>query len=489
MVSSIGQERNDEVAQALLNKIRQEEKSEAVAKELLSNIIQDLDSYKPLRVKLFEHTERYKKGFLESPGTLGLTAIGAASSLVGFVALPAAAGPAVVIGAFAVAGAAVASMAANYIVNRIANPILQHFVSKGFEPKSEIEKVQDLIDKSLSQNKNLSEYDKSKVFDGISSHIKNMSEKLLTVDVFSNGRRTPSSYESGEKLSSLNKALDVGYDAFKRPEKLEESDEAAQALLDKIVKDLDSYKPLRVKLYEHTERFKNGIIDSPGSRGLALVSAAGCLAAVAAIPAGAGSAVVMGAFAIAGAAQVSIAANYIVNRIANPILKFFASKGFDPKAEMEKVQDLIDVSVNQNRKIAEKDKEKVLSGVSSYIKNMSVSILTKEHKYGDRFPTSDSNENKLSWINNVLDKGFSKPKVEVENVVQPQPQPQPQPEVSSVELAANREPLRDVAPPSVDDMARRIAELEAALRKSDDEKEELQERLNELDDDRPSLKM
>jgi len=163
------------------------------------------------------------------------------------------------------------------------------------------------------------------------------------------------------------------------------------------------------------------------------------------------------------------------------------SKGFDPKAEMEKVQDLIDVSVNQNRKIAEKDKEKVLSGVSSYIKNMSVSILTKEHKYGDRFPTSDSNENKLSWINNVLDKGFSKPKVEVENVVQPQPQPQPQPEVSSVELAANREPLRDVAPPSVDDMARRIAELEAALRKSDDEKEELQERLNELDDDRPSL--
>ncbi len=483
MVSSIGQERNDEVAQALLNKIRQEEKSEAVAKELLSNIIQDLDSYKPLRVKLFEHTERYKKGFLESPGTLGLTAIGAASSLVGFVALPAAAGPAVVIGAFAVAGAAVASMAANYIVNRIANPILQHFVSKGFEPKSEIEKVQDLIDKSLSQNKNLSEYDKSKVFDGISSHIKNMSEKLLTVDVFSNGRRTPSSYESGEKLSSLNKALDVGYDAFKRPEKLEESDEAAQALLDKIVKDLDSYKPLRVKLYEHTERFKNGIIDSPGSRGLALVSAAGCLAAVAAIPAGAGSAVVMGAFAIAGAAQVSIAANYIVNRIANPILKFFASKGFDPKAEMEKVQDLIDVSVNQNRKIAEKDKEKVLSGVSSYIKNMSVNLLTKEHRYGDRFPTSDSNENKLSWINNVLDKGFSKPKVEVENVVQPQP------EVSSVEFAANREPLRDVAPPSVDDMARRIAELEAALRKSDDEKEELQERLNELDDDRPSLKM
>jgi len=296
MVSSIGQERNDEVAQALLNKIRQEEKSEAVAKELLSNIIQDLDSYKPLRVKLFEHTERYKKGFLESPGTLGLTAIGAASSLVGFVALPAAAGPAVVIGAFAVAGAAVASMAANYIVNRIANPILQHFVSKGFEPKSEIEKVQDLIDKSLSQNKNLSEYDKSKVFDGISSHIKNMSEKLLTVDVFSNGRRTPSSYESGEKLSSLNKALEVGYDAFKRPEKLEESDEAAQALLDKIVKDLDSYKPLRVKLYEHTERFKNGIIDAPGSRGLALVSAVGCLAAVAAIPAGAGSAVVMGAF-------------------------------------------------------------------------------------------------------------------------------------------------------------------------------------------------
>ena len=483
MVSSIGQERNDEVAQALLNKIRQEEKSEAVAKELLSNIIQDLDSYKPLRVKLFEHTERYKKGFLESPGTLGLTAIGAASSLVGFVALPAAAGPAVVIGAFAVAGAAVASMAANYIVNRIANPILQHFVSKGFEPKSEIEKVQDLIDKSLRQNKNLSEYDKSKVFDGISSHIKNMSEKLLTVDVFSNGRRTPSSYESGEKLSSLNKALEVGYDAFKRPEKLEESDEAAQALLDKIVKDLDSYKPLRVKLYEHTERFKNGIIDSPGSRGLALVSAAGCLAAVAAIPAGAGSAVVMGAFAIAGAAQVSIAANYIVNRIANPILKFFASKGFDPKAEMEKVQDLIDVSVNQNRKIAEKDKEKVLSGVSSYIKNMSVNLLTKEHRYGDRFPTSDSNENKLSWINNVLDKGFSKPKVEVDNVAQPQP------EVSSVELAANREPLRDVAPPSVDDMARRIAELEAALRKSDDEKEELQERLNELDDDRPSLKM
>lgn len=485
MVSSIGQERNDEVAQALLNKIRQEEKSEAVAKELLSNIIQDLDSYKPLRVKLFEHTERYKKGFLESPGTLGLTAIGAASSLVGFVALPAAAGPAVVIGAFAVAGAAVASMAANYIVNRIANPILQHFVSKGFEPKSEIEKVQDLIDKSLSQNKNLSEYDKSKVFDGISSHIKNMSEKLLTVDVFSNGRRTPSSYESGEKLSSLNKALEVGYDAFKRPEKLEESDEAAQALLDKIVKDLDSYKPLRVKLYEHTERFKNGIIDAPGSRGLALVSAVGCLAAVAAIPAGAGSAVVMGAFAIAGAAQVSIAANYIVNRIANPILKFFASKGFDPKAEMEKVQDLIDVSVNQNRKIAEKDKEKVLSGVSSYIKNMSVNLLTKEHRYGDRFPTSDSNENKLSWINNVLDKGFSKPKVEVDNVAQPQPQP----EVSSVELAANREPLRDVAPPSVDDMARRIAELEAALRKSDDEKEELQERLNELDDDRPSLKM
>ncbi|MBJ7591490.1 hypothetical protein [Aeromonas veronii] len=483
MVSSIGQERNDEVAQALLNKIRQEEKSEAVAKELLSNIIQDLDSYKPLRVKLFEHTERYKKGFLESPGTLGLTAIGAASSLVGFVALPAAAGPAVVIGAFAVAGAAVASMAANYIVNRIANPILQHFVSKGFEPKSEIEKVQDLIDKSLSQNKNLSEYDKSKVFDGISSHIKNMSEKLLTVDVFSNGRRTPSSYESGEKLSSLNKALEVGYDAFKRPEKLEESDEAAQALLDKIVKDLDSYKPLRVKLYEHTERFKNGIIDAPGSRGLALVSAVGCLAAVAAIPAGAGSAVVMGAFAIAGAAQVSIAANYIVNRIANPILKFFASKGFDPKAEMEKVQDLIDVSVNQNRKIAEKDKEKVLSGVSSYIKNMSVNLLTKEHRYGDRFPTSDSNENKLSWINNVLDKGFSKPKVEVDNVAQPQP------EVSSVELAANREPLRDVAPPSVDDMARRIAELEAALRKSDDEKEELQERLNELDDDRPSLKM
>ena len=185
--------------------------------------------------------------------------------------MPAAAGPAVVIGAFAVAGAAVASMAANYIVNRIANPILQHFVSKGFEPKSEIEKVQDLIDKSLRQNKNLSEYDKSKVFDGISSHIKDMSEKLLTVDVFSNGRRTPSSYESGEKLSSLNKALEVGYDAFKRPEKLEESDEAAQALLDKIVKDLDSYKPLRVKLYEHTERFKNGIIDAPGSRGLALV--------------------------------------------------------------------------------------------------------------------------------------------------------------------------------------------------------------------------
>ncbi|MDX7853048.1 hypothetical protein [Aeromonas caviae] len=262
-----------------------------------------------------------------------------------------------------------------------------------------------------------------------------------------------------------------------------ESDEVAQALLDKIVKDLDSYKPLRVKLYEHTERFKNGIVDAPGSRGLALVSAVGCLAAVAAIPAGAGSAVVMGALAIAGAAQVSIAANYIVNRIANPILKFFASKGFDPKAEMEKVQDLIDVSVNQNTKIAEKDKEKVLSGVSSYIKSMSVGILTKEHKYGDRFPTSDSNENKLSWINNVLDKGFSKPKVEVDNVVQPQP------EVSSVEFAANREPLRDVAPPSVDDMARRIAELEAALRRSDDEKEELQERLNELDDDRPSLKM
>lgn len=137
-----------------------------------------------------------------------------------------------------------------------------------------------------------------------------------------------------------------------------ESDEAAQALLDKIVKDLDSYKPLRVKLYEHTERFKNGIIDAPGSRGLVLASAVGCLAAVAAIPAGAGSAVVMGAFALAGAAQVSIAANYIVNRIANPILKFFASKGFDPKAEMEKVQDLIDVSVNQNKKYPQKTRRR-----------------------------------------------------------------------------------------------------------------------------------
>lgn len=154
------------------------------------------------------------------------------------------------------------------------------------------------------------------------------------------------------------------------------NEEVKSKLLANLEKRLESYGSSRLRLFEYTKKHGDSFFDAPTTAATVSASAFTLLGSIAAaIPMGGGPAVLLGGVALATAGMFGTTAHYLINKIANPILKETVIRNFDVEKEVNRYIKTVNECLQENKNLSREDK-------ADFIRELADSMYTKME---DRF--------------------------------------------------------------------------------------------------------
>ncbi|MFQ2238160.1 hypothetical protein ACK32R_20955 [Aeromonas dhakensis] len=157
--------------------------------------------------------------------------------------------------------------------------------------------------------------------------------------------------------------------------------EANNKLLQNLEKKLDAYSPTRLKLFNYTEKHGKNFFDNPKYAATVALSGFALIGGIASIPLHGGAAFLLGGFALGASGMFGSAAHFVLNAIANPIMKNSVIKNFNADEEVNKYIKVIDRCLQANKNMDVYEKAELIRELSNQLQQKSKASLEKVGRF------------------------------------------------------------------------------------------------------------